>query len=148
MLHRLHIHIGASPFSSALFAALTRAIVDATGYAVSGGALMVSLADGSTTGLANAAHFAGYSGDAGSPSAILLRNNGLHIEIAVDRNHPVGRDDPAGVKDIVLEAAMTTIMDLEDSVSTVDAEDKVVAYRNWLGLIKGCLLYTSDAADE
>jgi len=113
--------------------------VDATGYAVSGGALMVSLADGSTTGLANAAHFAGYSGDAGSPSAILLRNNGLHIEIAVDRNHPVGRDDPAGVKDIVLEAAMTTIMDLEDSVSTVDAEDKVVAYRNWLGLIKGDL---------
>ena len=113
--------------------------VDATGYAVSGGALMVSLADGSTTGLANAAHFAGYGGDAASPSAILLRNNGLHIEIAVDRNHPVGRDDAAGIKDIVLEAAMTTIMDLEDSVSTVDAEDKVVAYRNWLGLIKGDL---------
>ncbi len=112
---------------------------DATGYAVSDGALVVSLSDGSTTGLADAAQFAGHGGDATSPSAILLRNHGLHIEIAIDRNHPVGRDDAAGIKDIVLEAAMTTIMDLEDSVSTVDAEDKVVAYRNWLGLIKGDL---------
>ena len=111
----------------------------ATGYAVSDGALQVTLADGSTTGLANTAQFAGHGGDAASPSAILLRNNGLHIEIAIDRNHPVGRDDAAGIKDVVLEAAMTTIMDLEDSVSTVDAEDKVVAYRNWLGLLKGDL---------
>ncbi|MCY4661548.1 MAG: malate synthase G, partial [Acidobacteria bacterium] len=112
---------------------------DATSYAVAGGALAVTLKDGSTTGLADASKLAGYRGDAAEPSAVLLRNNGLHIEIAIDRGHPVGRDDAAGVKDIVLEAATTTIMDLEDSVSCVDAEDKVLAYRNWLGLIRGDL---------
>ena len=112
---------------------------DATAYAVAHGALSVTLENGGTTGLADASKLAGYRGNAGAPSAVLLRNNGLHIEIRIDRNHPVGRDDDAGVKDIVLEAATTTIMDLEDSVSCVDAEDKVVAYRNWLGLIKGDL---------
>ena len=112
---------------------------DAVSYAVADGALAVTLKDGRTTGLADASKLAGYGGAAAAPAAVLLRNNGLHIEIAIDRNHPVGRDDAAGIKDIVLEAATTTIMDLEDSVSTVDAEDKVVAYRNWLGLIKGDL---------
>ena len=112
---------------------------DATAYAVAHGALSVTLKDGGTTGLADGAKFAGYQGNAGAPSAVLLRNNGLHIEIRIDRNHPVGKADDAGIKDIVLEAATTTIMDLEDSVSCVDAEDKVVAYRNWLGLIKGDL---------
>ena len=112
---------------------------DATAYAVAHGALSVTLKDGGTTGLADASKFAGYQGNAGAPSAVLLRNNGLHIEIRIDRNHPVGKADDAGIKDIVLEAATTTIMDLEDSVSCVDAEDKVVAYRNWLGLIKGDL---------
>ena len=112
---------------------------DATFYAVVDGVLVVTLEDGTLTGLTDPLKLAGYRGDAVSPSAILLRNNGLHIEISVDRNHSVGRDDAAGVKDIVVEAAITTIMDLEDSVSTVDADDKVIAYRNWLGLLKGDL---------
>ena len=111
----------------------------ATQYAVADGALAVTLQDGSTTGLADPSKFAGYRGDAAAPSAVLLRNHGLHIEIRVDRAHPVGKADDAGVRDIILEAATTTIMDLEDAVSTVDAEDKVLAYRNWLGLVKGDL---------
>jgi malate synthase len=112
---------------------------DATAYAVVDGSVAVTLRDGTVTALETPSKFAGYQGDASTPSTVLLRNNGLHIEINIDRNHSVGRDDPAGIKDIVLEAATTTIMDLEDSVSTVDAEDKVVGYRNWLGLIKGDL---------
>ena len=112
---------------------------DATSYAVVNGALAVTLEDGSVSGLRAPSTFAGYAGNAAAPSAVLLKNNGLHVEISIDRSHPVGRDDAAGVRDVVVEAAMTTIMDLEDSVSTVDAEDKVVAYRNWLGLMKGDL---------
>ena len=115
---------------------------DATAYAVVGGALAVTLQDGSVSRLADPSTFAGYTGDIAAPSAVLLKNNGLHIDISIDRSHPIGRDDAAGVKDVVVEAAMTTIMDLEDSVSTVDAEDKVVAYRNWLGLLKGDLTDT------
>jgi len=112
---------------------------DVTSYAIADAALVVTLQDGSVSGLADPSRFAGYAGDAAGPSAVLLKNNGLHIEITIDRHHPVGRDDAAGVQDVVVEAAMTTIMDLEDSVSTVDAADKVVAYRNWLGLMKGDL---------
>ncbi len=112
---------------------------DATSYAVVNGELAVTLRDGVVTGLTDPSKLAGYRGDAGAPSAVLLQNNGLHIDITIDRSHPVGRDDAAGVRDIVVEAAITTIMDLEDSVSTVDADDKVVAYRNWLGLNKGDL---------
>ncbi len=111
----------------------------ATRYAVADGALAVTLQDGSTTRLADPSKFAGYRGDAAAPAAVLLRNHGLHIEIRIDRAHPVGKADGAGVRDIILEAATTTIMDLEDAVSTVDAEDKVLAYRNWLGLVKGDL---------
>ena len=112
---------------------------NATAYAVADGALAVTLQDCSVSGLADSLRFAGYAGNAAAPSAVLLKNNGLHVEITIDRSHPVGRHDAAGVRDILVEAAMTTIMDLEDSVSTVDAEDKVVAYRNWLGLLKGNL---------
>ena len=112
---------------------------DATSYAVVNGALAVTLEDGSVSELRAPSKFAGYAGDSAAPSAVLLKNNGLHVEITIDRSHPVGRDDAAGVRDVVVEAAMTTIMDLEDSVSTVDAADKVVAYRNWLGLMKGDL---------
>jgi len=112
---------------------------DATSYAVADGALAVTLRDGSVTALATPTIFAGYTSNAAAPSAVLLKHNGLHVEITIDRDHPVGRDDGAGVRDVVVEAAMTTIMDLEDSVSTVDAADKVVAYRNWLGLLRGDL---------
>ena len=117
---------------------------DATHYAVADGAVSVTLKDGSTTGQADPSQFAGCRGDAATPSAILLVNHGLHIEIRIDRAHPVGKADDAGVRDIILEAATTTIMDLEDSVSCVDAEDKVHAYRNWLGLIRGTLTATFD----
>ena len=111
---------------------------DATGYAVAGGALRVDTAAGAV-GLRDAAAFAGYSGEAGSPGAVLLRHNGIHAEIRIDRGHPIGRTDAAGVADVVLESAITTIQDLEDSIAAVDAADKVEAYGNWLGLMKGDL---------
>lgn len=113
--------------------------VDATGYSIVGGQLQVSLKDGSTTGLKDAAKFVGFQGEAAAPKAVLLKNNGLHFEIQIDRNSPIGQTDAAGVKDILMEAALTTIMDCEDSVAAVDADDKVIAYRNWLGLMKGDL---------
>ncbi|WP_183248906.1 malate synthase G [Anoxybacillus tengchongensis] len=112
---------------------------DAVQYAVVDGVLTVTVKDGQTTTLQDEAKFVGYQGSPEQPSAILLKNNGLHIEIQVDRNHPIGQTDPAGIKDVYVEAALTTIMDCEDSVAAVDAEDKVLVYRNLLGLVRGDL---------
>jgi malate synthase len=113
---------------------------DVRAYAVKGGALLATRADGIAVGLAEPRQWRGYRGKADAPQAILLVNNGLHIELAIDRAHPVGRDDAAGVADVIIEAALTTIMDLEDSIAAVDPADKVVAYRNWLGLCRGTLV--------
>lgn len=112
---------------------------DATQYAVVNNALAVTLKDGSTTALAHPSQFVGFNGDAAVPAEIVLLNNGLHVIIEIDANSPVGKTDAAGVKDLTLEAAVTTIQDLEDSVAAVDAEEKVEGYRNWLGLMKGDL---------
>jgi malate synthase len=115
---------------------------DAVKYAIVDGRLSVLLSNGETTTLKDDSKFVGYQGKPEDPSAILLKNNGLHIEIQIDRSHPIGKTDAAGVKDILLEAALTTIMDCEDSVAAVNAEDKVHVYRNWLGLMKGDLTAT------
>ena len=112
---------------------------DAADFAVEGGKLVVTLAGGAKTGLADARKFAGYRGEAADPAQVLLRNNGLHIDIRRDAATPTGKDDPARISDVVIESALTAIMDCEDSVAAVDAEDKVLVYRNWLGLMKGDL---------
>lgn len=109
------------------------------GYSIQDGQLAIVLRDGTETTLAQSEKLAGYTGEPGNPTGILLKNNGLHFEIQIDRTSNIGKDDAAGVKDILMEAALTTIMDCEDSVAAVDAEDKVVVYRNWLGLMKGDL---------
>ncbi|MCW8882459.1 MAG: malate synthase G [Sedimenticola sp.] len=110
-----------------------------TGYQIIDGALRVTLSDGSSTALANPEKLAGFTGDASAPSVVLLKNNGLHIEIQINRDAMIGKDDPAGINDLIMEAAITTIQDCEDSVTAVDAEDKAVVYSNMLGLIKGDL---------
>jgi malate synthase len=112
---------------------------DAVSYVIDNGQLIVTLASGGRAGLARPEQLAGFHGEPSAPGAVLLRNHGLHIEIGIDRNHRIGRVDRAGIADIVLESAITTIMDLEDSVAAVDAEDKVALYRNWLGLMQGTL---------
>ncbi|QYX51410.1 malate synthase G [Pseudomonas sp. S07E 245] len=113
--------------------------VDSTGYRIDAGKLVVALKGGSNSGLRDDAQLIGYRGEAAAPTAVLLKHNGLHFEIQVDASTPVGSTDAAAVKDILMESALTTIMDCEDSVAAVDADDKVVVYRNWLGLMKGDL---------
>ena len=121
---------------------------DATGYRVEDGKLIVAMKGGSNSGLRDDAQLVGYQGDAAAPTAVLLKNNGLHIEIQIDANSPIGQTDAAGVKDIILEAAITTIIDCEDSVAAVDADDKTLVYRNWLGLMKGDLAESVTKGDK
>lgn len=115
---------------------------DSTAYAVVGGKLAVTLNNGSTVGLQQPEKFVGFQGDAAAPKAVLLKNNGLHIEVQIDRSGAIGSTDAAGVNDLLMEAALSTIMDCEDSIAAVDAADKVVVYRNWLGLMQGTLTET------
>ncbi|WP_122314334.1 malate synthase G [Pseudomonas cichorii] len=113
--------------------------IDARHYAVVDGKMQIRLADDSETGLQQPEKYIGYQGDAEHPTAILLKNNGLHIEIQIDHKHAIGSNDVAGIKDLLIESALSTIIDCEDSVTAVDADDKVTVYRNWLGLMKGDL---------
>ncbi|WP_274626236.1 malate synthase G [Arvimicrobium flavum] len=112
---------------------------DVRSFAVSNAALAITMADGKVAGLQKPEQFAGYLGDAAKPTQFLLKNNGIHIEILIDATSPIGKSDAAHISDVWLEAAITTIMDCEDSVAAVDTEDKVTVYRNWLGLMKGDL---------
>ncbi|MDE0067660.1 MAG: malate synthase G [Acidimicrobiaceae bacterium] len=121
---------------------------DATAYTVTHGSLTVTLADKKPTALEDPSQFVGYMGDPDTPTSVLLRKHGLHLSIEIDRSDSIGRDDAAGVSDLLLEAAVTTIMDCEDSVAAVDAQDRVVVYRNWLGLLKGTLTSSFERAGE
>jgi malate synthase len=117
-------------------------------YSISVGKLLVSLKDGSKVGLKDAKQLIGYQGSAAAPSAILLQHNGLHLHIVIDKSHRIGSTDAAGVADIVMEAALSTILDLEDSVAVVDADDKVLAYSNWLGILDGTLTESFDKGGQ
>ncbi|WP_183098089.1 malate synthase G [Nocardioides pelophilus] len=128
----------ARAFLDAHFPLATGSHADARRYSVESGALSVELADG-TTGLADPGQYVGHRGGAAAPDGVLLVHHGLHVEIQVDRDHPIGADDAAGVKDLLVEAAVSTILDLEDSIAAVDAADKVAAYRNWLLVNRGTL---------
>ncbi len=113
--------------------------IDSVGYRIKEGKLVVKLKDGSKTTLDDKKQLVGFQGEAAAPSSVLLAHNGLHLDLRIDRSTPIGATDPAGVCDLVLEAALSTILDLEDSVAVVDAQDKVLAYRNWLGILQGTL---------
>ena len=119
--------------------------MDSVAYAVIDNQLAVTLANGKTEGLKNPAQFVGFQGEMGAPSSVLLSHHGLHMDIIINKAHPIGKTDPAGVADLVLESALSTILDLEDSVAVVDAADKVLAYSNWLGILKGTLTEDVDA---
>ena len=113
--------------------------VGSKGYAVKAGKLVVTLANGQTSTLADAKQFVGYTGDAKTPASVLFVHNGLHLDLQINKSTPIGKTDAAGVSDLIAEAALSTILDLEDSVAAVDAEDKVLAYSNWLGILDGSL---------
>jgi malate synthase len=113
--------------------------VGSKGYAVKAGKLIVTLANGKNTTLADAKQFVGYTGDAKAPASVLFVHNGLHLDLQINTTTPIGKTDPAGVSDLIAESALSTILDLEDSVAAVDADDKVLAYANWLGILQGTL---------
>ncbi len=115
---------------------------DVTGFKINKGSLEISTSDQSSTELKDESQFIGFTGESDNPSSILLKNNNLHIEIEIDPEDSIGKDDPANIKDVCIESAVTAIQDLEDSVAAVDAEDKSLGYRNWLGLMKGDLKET------
>ena len=121
---------------------------DVVGYTIDNGRLFTSMKGGVKSFLQDASAFQGYRGDPAKPTAVLLRHNGLHAEITIDPTHTIGKTDPAGVADVLMEAALTTIQDLEDSIAAVDADDKVQAYRNWLGLMNGTLADTFDKGGQ
>ncbi|MDA5020632.1 malate synthase G [Acinetobacter baumannii] len=129
----------AKNFLNEIFPLAQGSHADATKYAIEQNKLVVTLKDGTKTGLVHEAQFVGFNGEEANPSEVVLLSNGLHVIIEIDANSPIGQTDLAGVKDLTLEAAVTTIQDLEDSVAAVDAEEKVEGYRNWLGLMKGTL---------
>ena len=129
----------AKNFLNETFPLVSGSHADATQYAVAHNALVVTLKDGTQTTLAHAAQFVGYNGEAAKPTEIVFKNNGLHVVVEIDASSAIGKTDAAGIKDLVLEAAVTTIQDLEDSIAAVDAEEKVEGYRNWLGLMRGTL---------
>ncbi len=118
--------------------------VDSVGYQIRDGELVVKLAGGKRSKLLDKSQLVGYQGDAQTPSSVLLVHNGLHLDIRIDRQSAIGRTDAAGVADVVVEAAVSTILDLEDSIAAVDAEDKVLGYRNWLGIVRGTLTESFD----
>ena len=122
--------------------------IDSTGYTVVGGELVVALKNGKTTKLAKSAQFIGFQGKADAPSSVLLQHNGLHLDLQINRNTAIGASDAAGVSDLIVEAALSTILDLEDSVAVVDADDKVLAYSNWLGIVKGTLTESVEKAGK
>jgi malate synthase len=122
--------------------------IDSTAYRVVDNLLAVTLKNGRTVGLKNPAQFVGFQGETSTPSSVLLSHHGLHIDIQIDRDHPIGAADAAGIYDLVIEAALSTIMDLEDSVAVVDTRDKVHAYRNWLGILKGTLTEQVTKGDD
>ena len=132
----------AKKFLDKNFAVNNASYTDVNSFNVKNGLLEISLLNGETTNLLDNDQFQGYQGSAEQPSGVLLKNNGLHAEIQIDPDHSVGATDPAGIKDVLLESAITTIQDCEDSVAAVDGEDKVTVYRNWLGLMKGDLKET------
>jgi malate synthase len=132
----------AKKFLDKNFAVNNASYTDVNSFNVKNGLLEISLLNGETTNLLDNDQFQGYQGSAEQPSGVLLKNNGLHAEIQIDPDHSVGATDPAGIKDVLLESAITTIQDCEDSVAAVDGEDKVAVYRNWLGLMKGDLKET------
>ncbi|WP_026036802.1 malate synthase G [Limnohabitans sp. Rim47] len=113
--------------------------VGSQGYAVKAGKLVVTLANGKNTTLADAKQFVGYTGDAKAPASVLFVHNGIHLDLQINKSTAIGKTDPAGVSDLIAESALSTILDLEDSVAAVDADDKVLAYANWLGILQGTL---------